>query len=304
VSITIEDRQIDGPHGLLPVRLHTPDNLLPARAHTPDDLLPVRVHMPHGRVGAGLVWAHGGAFFGGDLDMPESDWVARQLAGRGIAVVTVGYRLAPILDWTTGEPAPVQPGERVHYPVASEEVTAAFTWAVSSGIGVPGWAVGGASAGANLAAGATLRLRDSGGPLPRGVLLVYPVLHAALPPMTTELAAKVATLPNADLIGAEAIARMNLNYVRKPAALTEPYAFPGGHDLTGLPPTFILNSDVDPLRASGQRYGAELAAAGVDLLMIREDGARHGHLNEPDDPAAARSLDRIANWLLSPNLAG
>jgi acetyl esterase len=282
VSLTTEDRQIDGPHGPIPVRVHTPP----------------------GRAGAGLVWAHGGAFFGGDLDMPESDWVARQLAGRGITVVTVGYRLAPIMDWTTGRQAPVQPAERVRYPVASEEVATVFTWAATSDIGVPGWALGGASAGGNLAAGATLRLRDSGGPLPRGVLLVYPVLHAALPPMTAELAAKVATLPDPDLVGAEAIRRMNLNYVWEPTDLNEPYAFPGGHDLTGLPPTFILNADIDPLRASGQQYGAELAAAGADLLMIREDGTRHGHLNEPENPAAVRSLDRIATWLLSPALTG
>jgi acetyl esterase len=117
--------------------------------------------------------------------------------------------------------------------------------------------------------------------------------------MSAELRTKVATLPNPDLVGPDAIHRMNLNYVRNPAMLNEPYAFPGGHDLTGLPPTLILNADIDPLRASGQQYGAELAAAGVDLLLIREIGARHGHLNEPDNPAAARSISRMVGWLLS-----
>ncbi|MBB2947249.1 acetyl esterase/lipase [Actinoplanes lutulentus] len=277
MSLTIENRRIDGPHGSIPVRVYTPDRQADAEA--------------------GLVWAHGGAFFGGDLDMPESDGVARQFAGRGITVVTVDYRLAPVLDWATGTAG--ESAGRVRYPVASEEVTAAFRWAADAFPVARGWAIGGASAGGNLTAGATLRLRDHGGPLPRAVLLVYPVLHAGLPPMPAELAAKVATLPNADLIGAEAISRMNLNYVREPAALQEPYAFPGGHDLTGLPPTFILNSDIDPLRASGQRYGAELAAAGVDLVMIRESGTRHGHLNEPDNPAAVRSVSRMADWLLS-----
>ncbi|BBH70189.1 esterase [Actinoplanes sp. OR16] len=275
MDITIEDQRIDGPHGEIPVRVYTPP----------------------GEVRTGLVWAHGGAFFGGDLDMPESDRVARRFASRGITVVAVDYRLAPILDWTTGVASPA--AGRVHYPVASEEVTAAFTWASSTLPAARGWAIGGASAGGALTAGAALRLRDSGGPLPRGVLLAYPVLHAALPPLPAELAAKVATLPNADLIGAEAVSRMNLNYVRDPAALTQPYAFPGGHDLTGLPATFLLNADFDPLRASGQQYGAELAAAGVDLVLVREAGTRHGHLNEPDDPAAERSIDRMADWLLS-----
>ena len=235
--------------------------------------------------------------------MPESDWVARRFAERGIAVVAVDYRLAPVPQWITGE-VPVRPAGRSHYPVASEEVTAAFRWATTMNTQVPFWAIGGASAGGALTAGASLRLRDEGGPLPHAVVLVYPVVHATLPPMAAELAAKVATLPDPDAVGAEAVRRMNLHYVREPAALREPYAFPGGHDLTGLPPTFILNADLDSLRASGQQYGAELAAAGADLVMIREAGTRHGHLNEPDDPAATRSLDRIADWLLSPALAG
>jgi acetyl esterase/lipase len=100
------NRVIDGPHGGIPVRVHHPD----------------------GPALTGLVWAHGGAFFGGDLDMPESDWVARQFAARGITVVAVDYRLAPVLDWVTGVAG--DPAGRVHHPVASEEVTAAFTWAL------------------------------------------------------------------------------------------------------------------------------------------------------------------------------
>lgn len=275
MTTEMENRSIDGPHGPIPARVYT----------------------PAGESRIGLVWAHGGAFFGGDLDMPESDWVARRLADHGVTVVAVDYRLAPVLDWATGTVG--DRTGRFHYPVASEEVTAAFTWARTTYRQVPVWTIGGASAGGALTAGATLRLRDSGRPLPHGVLLAYPVLHAALPPMPAELAAKVATLPNPELVGARAISRMNLNYVRDAAALAQPYAFPGGHDLTGLPPTFLLNADIDPLRASGQRYGAELATAGVDLVLVREDGTRHGHLNEPDNPAAARSINRMAAWLLS-----
>ena len=58
----------------------------------------VRVYPPStGMIsnGAGLVWAHGGGFAGGDLDMPEADWVSRALAARGITVVSVDYALAP-----------------------------------------------------------------------------------------------------------------------------------------------------------------------------------------------------------------
>ena len=83
-----------------------------------------------------------------------------------------------------------------------------------------------------------------------------------------------------------------------PALLASPYAFPGGQDPHGLPPTFILNSDVDGLRPSGESFASEIAAAGVDLLLIREDGTRHGHLNEPSTPGAARSVERLIAWLV------
>ena len=135
-------------------------------------------------------------------------------------------------------------------------------------------------------------------------MLAYPVLHAALPPVPTELAAKVRTLPPPFDLGAEQIARMNLAYVQEPGALAEAYAFPGGHDLSGLAPTFVLNCDSDSLRASGQQFGAELAAAGVDVVVIREPGTRHGHLNDPNDPAASRSITRIADWLTRFSLPG
>ncbi|MFF5289626.1 alpha/beta hydrolase [Paractinoplanes globisporus] len=289
MSITTEDRRIEGPHGEVPVRIY---------------------RSGEGGAAYGLVWAHGGAFVGGDLDMPESDWVARQLARRGVVVVAVDYRLAPVPEvWLAAggdDRLPPGPAERFHYPVASEEVASAFAWATTCDARIPAgdWAIGGASAGANLTAGAALRLRDAGGPLPRTLLLAYPVVHAELPPLPAELAAKVRALPPQSALGAEAVSMLNLNYVRDPEALKEPYAFPGGHDLSGLPPTFVVNSDRDSLRASGQKFGAELAAAGVDVVVIREDGTAHGHLNEPDNPAALRTVTRMADWLTSGSLLG
>ena len=287
MSVTTEDLRIDGPHGALPLRVYAP---------TEDD-----------HTGYGLVWAHGGAWMSGDLDMPENDWVARRLAEHGIAVVTVDYRLAPYPAWIAGKTGlEAVTDDRFHYPVASEETVSAFQWAISSDsrVGADGWALGGASAGADLAAGAALRLRDTGGPTPRALLLAYPVVHAELPEMPAELAAKVHALPPESTFPPQAVSALARNYVGDPAALQKAYAFPGGHDLTGLPPTFILNCDADSLRASGQAFGAELAAAGVDLVMIREDGVRHGHLNEPDNPGAARSITRMAHWLTTPSLIG
>ncbi|TVU58476.1 alpha/beta hydrolase [Paenarthrobacter nitroguajacolicus] len=277
-EITIEDLTIEGPHGAIPVRTYLPSTAT-----------------------RGLVWVHGGAFAFGDIDQPESDWVAREMAARGVAVVTVDYRLAAVPEWASAAlGAPVREG--VLFPVASEEVTAAFTWASTllPGVQPSDWSLGGASAGANLSAGAAMRLRDEGVTLPRTLLLAYGLFHAELPPLQAELAAKYAGLPlEYAVFTPEVVQLINLNYVGDPAQLSNAYAFAGGHTLEGLPPTFLLNSEADSIRASGDKFGAELVAAGVDVLMICEKGTLHGHLDNPDSPAAVRSIRRMATWLTS-----
>lgn len=275
-DFSIQDQQIDGPHGRIPVRTY-----LPAEATR------------------GLVWAHGGAFAFGGLDDAESDWVARALAERGTAVVAVDYRLAPVTAWASAMlGAPERDG--VHFPVASEEVGAAYLWATTlvPTIDTDSWALGGASAGANLAAGAALRLRDVGGPRPASLVLAYGLFHAELPALSAELAATVAALPpEKGVFTPELVQLINSNYVGDVDPLTTAYAFPGGHDLTGLPPVFLLNAELDSLRASGERFAVELAEAGNDLLIIREPGVGHGHFSAPDEDAATRSIDRVATWL-------
>ena len=278
---SVRDMAVPGPHGSVPVRCYEASG---APAGAP-----------------GLVWVHGGAFAYGDLDMPEADWVARQLAARGVVVVSVDYRLAPAVDLGAEAGAAAPPATGACFPVPSDDVLAAFTWthkhATDLGIDPRRLSVGGASAGADLAAGASLRLRDGGGPRPHSVLLAYPIVHAVLPAASAELAAKLDGLRADERFAPETVAAMNLNYAGEQAVLANPYAFPGGHDLAGLPPTFILNSDVDSLRASGERYATELEAAGVPVIVLREEGTRHGHLNEPDQPAALASIGRMSAWL-------
>src|SRR4051794_5122589 len=132
-----------------------------------------------------LVWAHGGGFVGGDLDMREADWVAREICARaGAVVVSVDYRLAV---------------DGVCYPVPHDDVVAAVAWvrdtAADLGIDAGRISIGGASAGGNLTAGAALKLRDRDGWVPATLLLAYPALHAAVPPPSPALAAKLAELP-------------------------------------------------------------------------------------------------------------
>jgi len=111
-------------------------------------------------------------------------------------------------------------------------------------------------------------------------------------------------LPDQARFHPEFLEAIHINYVGEATELSSSYAFPGTHDLQGMPPTFILNSDADDLRSSGEQFASELASAGVDLLMIRENGTRHGHLNEPENPSALRSLQRVKAWLTSDLLVG
>lgn len=276
-DLVIEDRTVPGPHGGIPVRVYLPEH--PRR---------------------GLVWAHGGAFVFGGLEQEESDWVARELAARGVAVVAVDYRLSPTPDWFAAATG-LEPRDGVHFPVASEEMDTAFRWATTlvPALGASDWSLGGASAGANLAAGSALRMRHLGTAVPRSLLLAYGLFHAVHPPLSEELAAKFAALPaEAAVFTPEVLQLIALNYVGDPNALGDPYAFPGGHELGGLPPTFLLNSDADSIRASAEQFGLELIRAGVDVLSVREPGTLHGHLDGAQ-PGAASSIERMAVWLLS-----
>jgi acetyl esterase/lipase len=260
----MDERVLDGPHGPLTIRVYTPAR--PA--------------------GPGLVWVHGGGFGAGDLDMPESEWVATEFAARGIVVVTVDYALAP----------------HVRYPVASEEVEAAFRWAVASDLATGPWSLGGASAGGNLATGAALRLAHEGGPVPALAVLAYPTLHAVQGTPDAALRAALDARPDADGFGPDAVRGMYENYLGGPIETADVYAVPGNAtaaELIGFPPTIMINDDVDELRVSGEAFASALRDAGVEIDVSTEPGTRHGHLNEPGGRAAIASIDRYAARILA-----
>lgn len=268
----------------------------------------LRIYRPAEPAGPVLVWMHGGAFMFGDLDMPEADLVARRLCERGVAVVSVDYTLAPLdaladlppMEAGGDVPPPVlSPAPRARFPVASLQIVAAFDWARENAKSLGGdparVSIGGASAGANLAASAGMRSRDRSADRPASLALVYPVLHNEVPAVDDELAALLAPLPPFLTFPPSSMAAINRNYAGD--AVTEPYVYPAGHDLRGLPATLIINAEADRLRMSGEAFAGELALAGVDTTVVRERGTAHGYLNEVGSAAADRTIDRLATWL-------
>lgn len=256
----------------------------------PNGDVPVRVYRSAGIIaGAPLfVWCHGGAWVWGSLDDAEADATSREVCARaGAVVVSVDYRLAT---------------EGVHYPVPLDDVVAATAWArtqaVRWGADPERLVLGGASAGANLAAGACVQVRDQGGTLPAALVLAYPCLHAPLPEPSEELAEKLSGISRVMAFAPEALTLMVENYTGRPLAETPTYAMPGNGDLTGLPPTLVINAEYDGLRASGETAVSAMRAAGVTCRQVVAEDVAHGHLSSPHLAQAQASFQDIADWIL------
>lgn len=279
-ELEIEDREIAGPHGGIPVRIYSP------RTPAPQGGRPC------------LVWLHGGAFVGGDLDMPEAHEVARGVAGRaGAVVVSVFYRLCPAPAFFPAAPA-TSPGREVRFPAPLDDVVTAFAWTLEHagelGNDPRRVAIGGASAGGNLAAGATLRLAETG-QTPWQTLLMYPLVHPELPEPTPEMAPALAMIPPALEFPPEVSQALNENYLGGPISTATPHAFAAlAEDLSVFPPTLVDNCEFDSLRRSGEPFAAALAGFGVEVEAVLSRGVPHGHLNCLGLPAAHASMDRMA----------
>ena len=158
--------------------------------------------------------------------------------------------------------------------------------------------LGGASAGASLSLSTAKQLRDQHQPVPASLVLVYPVVHAELPPLVEELRSAVDNAPEgAVLLSSEQVRALTLNHVGDESLLNDGLAVPGEGNLADLPPTLIINSQHDTLRASGQKLAQQLASSRVLVVAETEPGTTHGHLNTPEEPGAVRTIKRLADWL-------
>ncbi|GAA2296647.1 alpha/beta hydrolase [Nonomuraea roseoviolacea subsp. roseoviolacea] len=230
--------------------LEIEDRLVPA-----DPDVPVRIYRPHGAQGA-VVWMHGGGFVMGDLDT-EHLWAARIAEGSGAVVISVGYRLAP----------------EHPFPAALDDVYAVLTWtfehAAELGVDPERIAVGGHSAGAGLAAQATLRARDRQGPPIRFQLLNEPELDDR---QETWSARNFTGTP---WVGREAVAASWRYYLGSTPAT--PAAAPArAADLSGLPPAYIATAEFDPNRDDDILYALRLLQAGVSVELHQWPGTFHG----------------------------
>ncbi|MFP5021900.1 alpha/beta hydrolase [Pseudonocardia phyllosphaerae] len=232
-----------------------------AAAPGPGGDIPLRVYVPEGSGPSGvLVYYHGGGWTIGDLD--THDAVCRVLANRaGVVVVAVDYRLAP----------------EHRFPAAVDDAVAALAWVHAHAAeygGDPGrLAVGGDSAGGNLAAVVAQHARDHGGPALRFQLLVYPAVDAAdASPSMTEHGA-------GPLLSRAWIEWFMGHYLSSPDDVRDPRMSPAlTADLSGLPPTLVITAENDPLRDQGAAYAERLAAAGVKAEHRPSPGMIHGFL--------------------------
>jgi acetyl esterase len=253
---SVVDRTLPGPAGEISIRIYTP-------------------------VGAGpfgvFVFYHGGGWVIGDLDTHDSE--CRALCTEaGCIVVSVDYRLAP----------------EHPYPAAADDAFAALRWVGENAAEIGGdphrLAVGGDSAGGNLAAVASLLARDAGGPELRFQLLVYPVVDLRYP---SEFASRKEN-EEGPFLTLEVMEWFERHYFSSgigDAGRQEPKASPLlALSLAGLPPALVVTAELDPLRDEGEAYAAALTSAGVSTTLHRYDGMPHMFFQLSGISSDARAL--------------
>jgi acetyl esterase len=250
-----------------------------AAASGPGGDIPVRVYVPAGEGPFPvLVYYHGGGWVIGNIE--THDVPCRALANRsGAAVVSVDYRLAP----------------EHRFPAAVEDAYAAAAWAAEKAgeFGADGsrLAVGGDSAGGNLAAVVAQLARARGGPAIAFQLLVYPATdrHDDSPSMRENALGP--------LLSRAWIEWFYGHYLDGPDEGLDPRVSPGrADDLTGLPPALVITAEFDPLRDQGAAYARQLREAGGRAEHVDYPGMIHGFFQMGAVLDTSReALDRAAS---------
>jgi len=243
-----QDLSLPGPHGQVPCRLYLPDH-----ASRP----PL------------IIYAHGGGFMQGSL--PSWDAMLRELVRQsGIAALSVDYRLSP----------------EHRFPVAFEETVAMVRLAAREGsdfgIDPTRLAVGGDSAGANLALAAALALRDAGERALGFMLLIYGCFSTDTESPSWQRFGRGAGLSQTQMRW------IWETYLERPEQQKDWRAAPILADLAGLPPAHLVVGSLDPLLDDSNRLAAGLKAAGVPCELKVYEGLNHGFIRYGRLVSAAR----------------
>lgn len=260
----VEHITIPGPEGNdMLARVYTP------KGSAPEEGWPV------------LLYFHGGGWVLATLDTYDASCRALCEAAQCV-VVSLHYRQAPEHPW----------------PAAPEDAFTAYKWLLTHPGNVGGSAgriaVGGESAGGNLAAVVTLMAREHGLPMPLHQLLVYPA---------TDLDAGTASPSAAENVDAQPLNTSMLHwfyghYVPEGKDRTDPHISPlYARDLSDLPPATVILAEIDPLRSDGERYARRLETAGVPVTLHTFEGVTHeffgmvGLVNEANLAVALAARD-------------
>jgi acetyl esterase len=239
----------------------------------PGGPMAIRIYRPKDSLRAALVYFHGGGWVVGSLE--SADASCRAIANRSrTVVISVDYRLAP----------------ETKFPGAVEDSYAAVRWVADNAadlrIDPAKIAVGGASAGGNLAAAAALMARERGGPEIAFQLLTVPVAELSSKADSHREFAVGYGLSSADM---EWYGR---HYVRTEADADDPLASVVRADLRGLPPAFVITAECDPLRDDGEAYADKLKKLGIRASYKRYPGMFHGFMSFPSVlPEAAEAFE-------------
>jgi acetyl esterase/lipase len=256
----VEDRQIPGIAGDIPIRVYSPDS---------SNGLPI------------LVFFHGGGFVAGTLD--AYDTPLRSVANRcKCKIVSVAYRLAP----------------EAKYPAATDDAYAATKWVAENAATIAGdphrIAVGGDGAGGNLAAVVALMARERSTPHLLFQALIYPMLDASTmrPSWFTE--------SNAPAVTRDVKHKVLSAYLPIAAPLSDPYVSPlRASTLANLPPALLIAyGGEDPMRAESEEYARHLKQDGVATMISLYPSAIHGFFLMAGELATGQKcIDEVATGL-------
>jgi len=268
------------------MRLPPPDDVRTATRFVPRKKRNVLVRIDRhesGGVQPCLIYMHGGGWMQGS-PKTHADITSRIASKCRQTVISVDYALAP----------------EHPFPTALDEVQDTIRWAHANarvlGIDPGRIAVGGDSAGANLAAAACIALRGTEF-APTAQLLIYPAVSFEMD--------KPSIVENAEgpLLKTAGMKSTNLIYCGSEENLRNPLAAPlMAESHAGLPAAFVAVAEYDPLRDDGYAYANALRAAGVPVEVDDGKGLIHGYLRAMEYCAASRKgLERMCGWLAQQN---